>query len=454
LLAWAEGLGGPVVPLADFFNSDPETAPLAFTYEDSTLFGEAQVARLPASGGHPLRLLVVYQDRFFAETGFAVLFADPSTPLEPVAAVTPPAPAPDAGSDAGLAGASGFKPEAPAEESDFFLSILAAHGYGAEDYLELYPDGAYAAEARAIVDGPRLILDTVSYADTDTISASFRNLPPDASANLTLLNPARDYAAEDSEYLPDATAGVALFDMAGRLAPGVYMIRAEVQFPDRTDVIVLQRDFSITAGLAELAIDKTEFAPGETITVRFSGMSGDGQDYISTAPAGAPNSTFLQYVYLNSAREGVAKLAAPAEAGSYELRAFFREDESVLRGSLPFTVAGAAVTPAPVTPPDPGATPDAEARATITLDRASYGPGAAITVTFAGMSGHSQDYVSTAPAGAANAIYLNYVYLGSAVDGVATLTAPTEPGAYEVRAFYREDETVLRGSAPFTVTAD
>lgn len=97
---------------------------------------------------------------------------------------------------------------------------------------------------------------------------------------------------------------------------------------------------------------------------------------------------------------------APTTPGPYELRAFFREDETTLRASLPFTVAGAAAQPEFV-PPAPG-DPDASARATLVLDKTRYAPGEVITITFSDMFGHTQDYVATAPAGSSNGIYLQY----------------------------------------------
>ena len=208
---------------------------------------------------------------------------------------------------------------------------------------------------------------------------------------------------------------------------------------------------SVELALAELRVDKTEFAPGEMIDVAFLGMSGSDQDYVATVAAGASLTSFLAYSYTGGLREGRLSLPAPTEAGNYELRAFFNEDETVLRASLAFTVTGNAdATTTTTTTPLPVG-PDDSARATLALDGASYAPGATISVTYGGMSGAANDYVSTAAAGAPNSSYLQYAYTNGATEGVATLTAPSEPGAYEVRAFYREDETILRGSIPFVV---
>jgi len=467
VMAWAAQLG-QMVPLTDLLASDPATASLALGFLDAMAFGDPQVIRIAPDGDRPLRLVLVYQDILFGQTCIAVVFGDKVSlvPPEP-AEVTPPDPEQPLDAAAfyeALLDQSGFKPDAPQDESDLFASIQMAYGYGAEDYLELYPEGAYASEARAIVAGPRLILDDVIYTDTDIIVASFQNLAPGASASLTLLNVFNDYATEDGQYLPDAVAGTARFDLAGRLGPGVYMIDATVRLGD--DEVNLRRDFSITVGLAELATDKTEFAPGEAIVVRFSGMSGDDQDYVSVALAGSGNASYATYAYTGGVRDGSVTVLAPMTPGSYELRAFFREDESVLRASLPITVGGAtsvqdvvspdeSVTEDVSVPPEgivpTGGEPSPDARATLALDKSTYAPGEAILVTYSGMFGDPKDYVTTVAAGAPLTAYLNYVYTKGALDGTTTLVAPDTPGAYEVRAFFRESEDILRGSVAFEV---
>ncbi len=451
---WAATLG-PVVPLTDLLATDPAAAALALGFLDAESFGDPQVVRLPPEGDRPLRLVLIYGDLVFGQTGIAVVFAGGPALFPPdgvAEATVPDAKAPV--DTAALARLSVLKPDAPGEESDLFVSILLADGYGAEDYLELYPEGAYAKEARAIVAGPRLILDDINYSDTDIITARFANLPVGATANLAILNASDAYATEASQFVSDTTVATQ-FDTEGRLAPGVYLLQAEVWSPDGGDPITLSRDFSITAGLAELATDKTDFAPGETITVRFSGMSGDDQDYISTALAGSENASYATYAYTGGLREGSVTLPAPTTPGDYELRAFFREDETVLRASLPITVLGTAAVAEVIEPQEnvvpPAGEPAPDARATLALDKTIYAPGEKILVTYSGMFGDRYDYVTTVVAGAPWNAYLSYVYTEGALDGTATLPAPNERGTYEVRAFFKEDESILRGSATFEV---
>ena len=67
-------------------------------------------------------------------------------------------------------------------------------------------------------------------------------------------------------------------------------------------------------------------------------MFGDRLDYVATVAAGAPLTSFWEYKYTDGAQSGTASLLAPTAPGAYELRAFFKEDESILRGSVAFTV--------------------------------------------------------------------------------------------------------------------
>ncbi len=449
--------GQDAMTLIEAYERWPAVAGRVLEFQDETIFGAAQVVPvLPPGSASPTHILVVYDDLLFAATGLTVIVTEerdlapvPVPASEPQEAALAPLEDVEA-FDAALIARAGVKPEAPADETDLYLAIMASGGAAAEDYLEIYSDGAYAAEVQALISAPRLVLDATRYMETGPVMAELVNVPEGSWADLVVAGPEGDVA---TARLLEGERGPVAIDIGGRVTPGTYRVRAVVTVPDGDLPLSLWRDFSVELAFAELRVTKTEFAPGEMIDVAFLGMLGSDQDYVATVEAGASLTSFLAYAYTGGLREGRLSLPAPTAAGSYELRAFFNEDETVLRASLAFTVTGNAVatatttTTATTTPVGP----DDSARATLALDGASYAPGAAISVTYGGMSGSASDYVSTAAAGAPNSSYLQYTYTNGATEGVATLTAPSEPGAYEVRAFYREDETILRGSVPFVV---
>jgi len=460
---------GPAQPLTNASATDLTLGDAALSLLDAQVYRAPRVLTLPAAEGLPVRHLVVFDDLAFGQAGLAVLFADGRSlqpvPAETAAEITGDTPPAADAYDAALLRRSGLKPDADPDETELFMAIVAAGGFGAAEYLEIYPDGAYADEARAYLTAPQIVMGALTFTDTQDITVSFANLSEGAFADVRIVPKTPDAEPVVELRLYDATRDTARFSPDSRLVPGIYRAIATVDPGDGGAEISLMADFELVLGQAVLEADKIEYAPGETINVRFAGMPGDSQDYVSTAPVGSPNETFLTYAYAQGARDGSLTLPAPNEPGTYELRAFFREDESILRGSLPFTVAGTAapltdVQPAPApnqplqtTPTTPG-TPGADARAILTLDKVDYAPGAPIKVTYADMFGHPQDYVAVVVAGAPNSSYLQYRYTEGAQSGTAEMTAPTEPGTYEIRAFFMEDEAILRAAVSFTVTGD
>lgn len=439
------------------------------------LYADPQVLVLPSGDDPFAHMVVVYHDIVFGRTGFTLVqqFRRPivglprvDTPdLEPPPGDLPIGPATLAWAEAGL----GLVPGAPAEETELYLAVRDAGGFGAEDYLELYPDGAYAAAMRALIAGPRLVLDDVSYPETGRIAVSLSNLPPGSTATVYLLDTARDYAIVDTLFLPDASAPAG-FDLLAKHAPGIYVVRAEISIDGADALLELTRDLSIVASRIDLQLDKTAFAPGEPMQVRFTGLSGDPKDYLATAAAGSPASAYVTYVYTGGQRAGTATLAAPATPGAYEVRAYFRDDDSVIRASLPFTVTGDAAPPAaqpdpgvtapPVVAPEPDSpssavvTPPTASGAALTLETALMPPGGTLRFAYSGMSGDGQDFIATAPAGSPPEAYLKYTYTNGARDGSATLVAPTKEGDYELRAIFGGDARTVQAMLPFTVKAD
>jgi hypothetical protein len=474
LAHFAPFASGPAVAPEDAYAAHPNTAFLFGDFDQPALYGDPQVLVLPAAADVPARMVVVYRDKNLGRTGFSLVleFRNPigSPPAGELALPEPEAEAiPDVPDEVAQAEAwLGVIPGAPEEETTLFRAIMDADGYGAESYLELYPEGAYADRMRAILAGPRMMLDDLGYADTGTITVSFANLPARATASIMLHQVAADHAVVETAFLTDAAAETARIDLAGRHPPGVYLVRAEVFLPDAPDPIYLARDLSIVAVPPVLAIDLAEVAPGAALAVRYSGMPGAGNDYIAIAQAGSAPEAYVSYLYTEGQRDGVAALTAPAKPGEYELRAFFRGETRPARVSLPFTVTDGAAVPAnqvtaapelavgakPGAEPGSGATVTAATGVTLGIETAVIGPAETIRLTYSGMSGATQDFVATAPAGSGPEVYLKYVYTNGAREGSATLVAPDREGAYELRAIFASDASTIQATVPFTVRAD
>jgi hypothetical protein len=174
----------------------------------------------------------------------------------------------------------------------------------------------------------------------------------------------------------------------------------------------------------------------ERILIRFAGFPDTNGNYIALAKAGDPLSSYATYVDIRET-SGVAEMRLPPEPGAYELRAFFGSKADAAYATTPLTIKA----------------PEGVPIAALTLDKQTYAPGETIGIDFKGMSGANTDYVAVALKGARYRSYISYVYTKGATEGHAELKAPTDPGEYEIRAFYKDDTTVLRAVVPFRVAA-
>ena len=93
-------------------------------------------------------------------------------------------------------------------------------------------------------------------------------------------------------------------------------------FPERKDKTYAESAaFTVTVA-PPISTDKSSYAPGETITVTYSGLPGNQRDWIGIAVAGSPNESFLTYVYTGGQTSGTATFTAPLNGGSYVARSF------------------------------------------------------------------------------------------------------------------------------------
>lgn len=183
-----------------------------------------------------------------------------------------------------------------------------------------------------------------------------------------------------------------------------------------------------------VTLTRTTLAEGEPIAVSVTGLTGQN-DEIAVAEAGAAPGTVVSRKALTGTEAALA-LQPVMRAGSYEVRVYLGSAPGVVRAAAPFTV----------TPAQP---------VTLTLEKDAYAEGEPIRVGVAGLPGNERDWIALAAEGAADNVYISYVYTkGEKIADVA-LKPLMRAGRYEVRAYFDDttgDKTV-RARLPFEVTA-
>ena len=102
----------------------------------------------------------------------------------------------------------------------------------------------------------------------------------------------------------------------GKLLAPVEAGSYEVWYVAADGTVQVRRPITVTAVTATLKA-AAEVAKGTTFPVEWTGPAGPG-DYVTIAPAGSPQTTYLTYFYTTAASPGT--LTAPDTAGDYELR--------------------------------------------------------------------------------------------------------------------------------------
>jgi Ca-activated chloride channel family protein len=176
-----------------------------------------------------------------------------------------------------------------------------------------------------------------------------------------------------------------------------------VYFNGADDTAAVRRPITVIPFEGAL-LGPEEVQAGSTFEVTWNGPDGPG-DYVTIVAEGATRWTNESYFYTAHGNPG--KLTAPITAGDYTLWYVTGADEKTM-----------ATRPITVTPVE------------VTLDApAEVDAGSTFEVTWTGPDGPS-DYITIVPAGSPDGTYLSYAYTASG--NPARITAPTEPGAYEI----------------------
>jgi len=129
-----------------------------------------------------------------------------------------------------------------------------------------------------------------------------------------------------------------------------------------------------------LTVSATSVPPSTGVTVTLTNGAGGSTDWLALAPAGAPNSSYLQYTYVGA---GVTTrtwtVTMPATPGAYEFRLFLANSYTRAATSPVVTVESSGINPVPVM----GAlTPNrvfaGSAGFTLTVDGSGFAPGSVV----------------------------------------------------------------------------
>ena len=195
---------------------------------------------------------------------------------------------------------------------------------------------------------------------------------------------------------------------------------------------------------ATITVASTTVAPGGVIQFTISGGPGNQKDWVALFDASAPDTSFLDWKYLNGSRTapttGVTgatlQFTAPTTPGTYNIRFFANNGFTKLATSVTISVCPC-----------------------ITVASTTVAPGAAINFTISGGPANPKDWVALFATGANDSSYIQWKYLNGSTTAPATgvssatlqFTAPTTPGTYNIRFFADNGFTRLATSVTITV---
>lgn len=198
----------------------------------------------------------------------------------------------------------------------------------------------------------------------------------------------------------------------------------EIVYMNAEDKVIATRSITVTPNTFTFEFPE-EVQAGQWFEVVWTGPD-NRTDYITIVPEGAPEGDWDSYFYTENGNP--ATLQAPLEAGVYEIR---YSTEQVYPNPTLFSMTVNVVSS------DYGvmAPPDAMA-------------GSSFQVSWVGPD-NPGDYLTIVPEGTPEGDWAGYAYTSSG--NPCTLTAPTEPGVYEVR--YSSEQTIPNPTLAFTIIA-
>ena len=188
--------------------------------------------------------------------------------------------------------------------------------------------------------------------------------------------------------------------------------------------------------MATLSANQTTYGLADPISITWSGLPGNQQDWIAIAPQGWPVNDQADWQYTGGGTSGTTVFPdglAPTgyPGGSYVARAYLNNTFTLVGQSAPFVIGSL-----------------------VTTNKSAYNIQENITVTWQNLPGNAQDWIALAPAGSPATTVTRWVYTGGAAMGSTTFfSGLASAGSYVARAFVNDTYVLLGESPVFTVNA-
>lgn len=317
---------------------------------------------------------------------------------------------------------------------------VAAPGVAGQYEFRLFLDNGYtqiATSAAVAVDeppapppdpnGPSLQISTPSVTSGDPLTVMLAGGPGGGADWLALAA----VGAPDSAYAQFTYVGAGVTDRTWTVnapAPGQYEFRLFLnngfeRAATSVTITVGEPSPPPDPGPSNLAVDVTTASPGESITVTLTDGLGGATDWLALAAIGAPDATYVQFIYVGAGVTDTTWTVSAPAAGQYEFRLFLNNGYE--RAA---TSAAVLVEEPPPPPPDPNGPSLQTSSPTVTS-------GDPLTVTLTGGPGGATDWLALAEVGAPDTQYVAFTYVGAGVTDTTWTVAAPAAGQYEFRLF-------------------
>jgi hypothetical protein len=233
----------------------------------------------------------------------------------------------------------------------------------------------------------------------------------------------------DTSYAQYAYTNGAVNGSTGfsNLANGTYVARL---FSNNTFTKLAQSTTFVVGQV--VTTDNSTYASGTNVVASWANLPGNARDWIAIATPGAPDTSYVTWVYTNGAVNGSYSFPGLAD-GTYVARAYLNDGFTRLAESASFSIGPVYSQP------------------TVTTNASTYQRSDTVTVNYYVLPGNPRDWIAISAAGSPDTSYVQFAYTNGAVNGTAPFTN-LPPGSYVARAYSNDTFTKLAESATFTVT--